>query len=161
MRIYKLTDNGGYTRRGQIGETKWEIGKTITATGAGHALCTDGVIHGYISPEIAVFMNPVHANLDCATMRLFEGDADAIVTDDGTKVGVKSLTLTREIPVIVISTEERVEIAIRIALEFYKDTNFHAWADAWLSGIDRSANAAGGVERAAQLTNIIKTVIGE
>ena len=53
----------------------------------------------------------------------------------------------REIPMPVLTTEQRVEIAIQCALydckkRYFTSDNFIRWAERWLDGTDRSAAAA-------------------
>src|SRR5574343_327403 len=143
---YKLTDRDGYTRRGKSNETKWGPGVTHTANGTG-GLCTDGVIHSYASPLLAVLMNPIH--MDIESPRLWEAECDSLVEDDGMKGGSRSLTTIREIDVPEVTTEQRVRFAILCALEVYSEPGFVTWANAWLDGIDRSKAAAAAWAAAA------------
>jgi hypothetical protein len=53
-----------------------------------------------------------------------------------------SLTTITEIPAVEITTEHRVEIAIRIALMTRRKPGFISWAEKWLSGKDRTAYSA-------------------
>ena len=60
----------------------------------------------------------------------------------------------REIPMPVLTTEQRVEIAIQCALydckkRYFTSDNFIQWAERWLDGTDRSAAAAWGAAREA------------
>ena len=145
MKLYKLTDKEGYTRRGMRNETQWGEGVTHTAYGYG-GLCTDGVIHAYEHPLLAAFMNPIQANLK--DPQLWEAEGEIVAREGQLKCGVKTLTTLRKIDLPVISTEQRVEIAIRCALLVYKDPNFLQWAENWISGKDRSAEAAAAAEAA-------------
>src|SRR3990172_2478560 len=145
---YKLTDQDGYTRRGEENETLWEVGQTISARGDGIVLCTDGVIHFYDSPEMAIVMNPIHA--DIPNPVLWEIEIDAVIAHDGTKGGCKSATALRTVAVPNITTNQRIRFAIMCALEFYHDAQYVAWANGWLCGHDRSADAAGAAETAAR-----------
>lgn len=119
---------------------KWEIGKTNVATGKGNNLCTDGVLHCYSDPELAIILNPVHA--DITNPRLFEIECDAIVADDGTKQGSKSQTILRELPIPNISTNTKVIFAILCAKAVYTEQSFISWAMNWLNGHDRTHTAA-------------------
>jgi hypothetical protein len=143
----KLTDHNGYTRRGQCNETRWEVGKSVRATGAGTDLCTDGVLHYYDSPYLAMLMNPIHAGIE--NPRMFEVEGDQVATD-GLKSGAKSLTVIREISPPQPTTEIRVTFAILCTLKVYKDKKFASWARDWLSGKDRSERAAEAAARAAE-----------
>jgi len=137
--LYKLTDKNMVTRKGYENETKWEIGRPVTATGVG-GLCTNGVIHCYRHPGLAILLNPVHAGF--YSPRLFEAESDGVADEHADKCGVKTLTLTKEIPLPEFSTEQRVTFAIRVALLVYKNERFREWAQRWLSGEDRSDAAA-------------------
>jgi hypothetical protein len=101
--------------------------------------CSDGVIHSYISPEVAAFCNPIHGNYDNPRFWDAEGDVTGC---DGLKTWGPSLTTITEIPAVEITTEHRVEIAIRIALMTRREPGFISWAEKWLSGEDRTAGSA-------------------
>ncbi len=67
------------------------------------------------------------------------------------KLGFKKQTTIKQIPVPVITTEQRVEIAIRISLLVYRDKRYIKWAKNWLSGKDRAEwSAAESAESAAR-----------
>ncbi len=137
---YKLTDKDGYTRKGKTGETLWGENITHTATGQDKELCTDGFIHAYESPEMAAFMNPAHGDYDSNTMLLWECHLHGRVKRDGQlKCGAKGCTTLRTIPLPIITTEQRITIAIKISLLFCKDDGYIKWATKWLSGVDRTA----------------------
>ena len=133
--LYKLTSAQGQTR----GQTQWGPGIEHTASGEG-PLCGPGHIHAYTDPLLAVLLNPIHARFTAPL--LWEADGDVAQTDSGLKVGCTRLRTLRKIPVPEISLEQRIEIAIRCALAVYPEPNFAAWAEDWLSGQDRSAEAA-------------------
>ncbi len=145
MKRYKLTDANMQT----YNHTQWEIGTKRTASGCGE-LCGPGWLHVYTDPRLAVLLNPIHAYFG-EGMRLFECECDGLSkTDRGLKEGWQSVTLTREIPLPAITIEQRVEFAIRCALEVYNDSSFVAWANNWISGKDRSAAAVRAAEAAAR-----------
>ena len=132
----KLTDRECETKNGMA----WKIGVTNHATGAGTELCSDGVLHYYDGLELALFMNPVHA--DFSDPRIFEVAGNEIVTDC-TKCGAKSLTVLCEITDYKApTTTQHVAFGILCALEVCKDPTFVQWANAWLDGSDRSEAAA-------------------
>ena len=133
--LYKLTNGSGMTR----GNTQWRENVTHRAKEKGSELCTGQVVHAYRDPYLAVFHDPIGVSYgDTALMWEAKGK---VVADDGLKVGCKSLTTLRQIPLPVLTTEQRVEIAIRISLLVYKETSYVAWAEAWLSGKDRTRAA--------------------
>ena len=143
MKLYKLTDENDET----YGHTKWGENVSHTATGTG-GMCSSGVIHAYTDPLTAAFFNPIHGCFK--SPRLWEAESEDEPTSDGTKVGVKTLTTLRVIDLPEISTIQLVEIAIRCALAVCQDPDFEAWANAWLSGKDRTAEAAAWAAEAAE-----------
>lgn len=139
-RLYKLTDRDGKTRAGTHNETQWGENVTHTASGRGRELCTSDVIHAYEHPLVAAVMNPAHANLSDPV--LWEATGEVVARDGALKCGVKTLTTLRRIPLPVLTTEQRVRIAIRCALDVYTAPAFVIWARGWLDGADRSRDAA-------------------
>jgi hypothetical protein len=94
-----------------------------------------------------VLLNPIHANIK--NPRLWEVECDQ-VAHDVTKGGAKRMRLVRELPVPQVTMEQRVRFAILCAKEVCHDPQFVAWADGWLSGGDRSKEAAEAASWAAQ-----------
>lgn len=140
--FYKLTDADGYTRRGQGGQTLWGEGVIHTVKGKKQELCSDGLIHFYESPEIAIFMDPFHGNYGNDAL-LWECAVSGRVWRDGClKAGAIKCTTVSRIEKPTITIEQRIEIAIKIALKVYHEQPFADWAHNWLSGQDRSASAA-------------------
>ena len=140
MKLYKLTDKDGYTRRMQIGETLWGEGVTNRAIENGNTLCTAQVIHAYKSLLLAEMMNPIHADLGKDKLA-WEAEGD-VVAEDGLKIGVKSLTTLRRANLPEITTIQRVAFGILCSLEVYHEEKYVKWANDWLSGKDRSYTAA-------------------
>jgi hypothetical protein len=136
MKFYKLLtqDMTSYNK------TKWELNKTITVTKEGTEMCTDQVLHCYNHPLLAILFNPIHANI--SNPRLFEINVDEIVNTDGLKYASKSQTLIKELIIPEITTEQRIEFAIRVVKLVYKDTNWNTWADNWLDKSDRTKESA-------------------
>lgn len=148
---YKLTDKDGYTRKGEHNQLWWGEGTEHTASGDSNELCSDAYIHAYENPYIAVFMNTIHGDYNLSTAHLYECELSGKIIRDGQlKCGGKTCKTLREIPPPVITTEQRVEIAIRISLKVYNDPNYVQWAEDWLSGKDRSKQAAEWAARAAR-----------
>lgn len=132
--LYKLTTQSNTTDvNGSI--LTWGVGVSHTASGTGAELCTSGVIHAYTHPLLAVLLNPIHANYQNPKLWRCEGE---IVIDDGLIVGVKTLTTIEEMPLPVISTEDRIKFAILCGKQVCKDPVWNIWADKWLSGEDRT-----------------------
>ena len=141
-KLYKLTDEQGRTRAREDNELTWAVGVEHKTAGTGTRLCTADVIHAYEHPLIAVLMNPVHADFNPATMRLFVAEGEIVVHEGQLKCGVHALKIVEEIPVPALTTEQRVKFAILCAKLVCKDAAWNAWADKWLSCDDRSAAAA-------------------
>jgi hypothetical protein len=148
-KLYKLTDEQGRTRAGEDNELTWAVGVEHKTAGTGTQLCTADVIHAYEHPLIAVLMNPVHADLNPATMRLFVAEGEIVVREGQIKCGVHALKIVEEIPVPTLTIEQRIKFAILCAKTVCKDAEWNAWADKWLSGKDRSEAAAEAAEAAA------------
>ena len=134
----KLTNKDGYTKN----RTLWGENITHEATGSSNqALCSDGWIHFYEHPLIAVFMNPVHARLN--EPRLYSCLIEGEIKKDGQlKSGCKKLTTLSRLPLPVITSEQRIEIGIRCAMIVYKEQHWSLWAQKWLSGEDRTKKSA-------------------
>lgn len=137
--LYKLTRQDNTTNGGNT-SLIWGAGVSHTATGQGTRLCSADVIHAYTHPLLAVLLNPIHANYE--NPRLWRCEGEIVADDHGLKVGVKTLTTIEEITLPVVTTEQRVKFAILCAKQVCKDPKWNEWADKWLSGEDRSEEAA-------------------
>ncbi len=142
MKRYKLTTKDMTTHRGH----KWEVGVEQVIDKPGNSLCSDQVFHFYDSPEIAVLMNPMHAAITNPV--LWEVDCDE-VAHDGTKGGAKRMVLVKKIKAPKFTTLQKQVFVIKCALAVYKENTFVAWARGYLSGKDRSTEAAYAAARAA------------
>jgi len=145
--LYKLTDKGGYTRRGYRNQCLWGNGVTHSGTGKG-GLCGPGYIHAYTSPLLAVLLNPIHAALN--PCKLWEASGEVVKSDNGLKVGCVSLTTIKELAIPVFTTNQRVYFALLCASKVYKDSDFISFVNNWVSGKDRTARAAERAARAAE-----------
>lgn len=143
MKRYKLVTQKYTTQE----NTLWSKGIRITAIGHGNELCSNGVIHSYESPELAVLLNPIHANIPNPRLLIIE--CGALVADDCLKGGHKWAIMKEEIPLPIVTPEIRVTFSILCALEVYSNKDFEKWADKWLSGVDRSVKAAWSAARSA------------
>jgi hypothetical protein len=146
MKLYKLTDADGYTRRGEKNETLWGENVQHMASGTG-GLCTSGVIHAYEHPLIAAFMNPVHADIANPILWICEGEP--VDYQGQLKCGCKLLTTLTKVAMPVITSDQRARIAIYCALSRRQDSSFTTWANAWLDGSDRSEAARAAASMAA------------
>jgi hypothetical protein len=144
--VYKLTDRNMQT----YGGTQWRLGETRRASGEGD-LCGPGWLHAYEHSLLAVLHNPAHANFPEDNILLFSGNTGAgIIEREGQlKLGTTELTLTEEMPLPVVTNEQRVAYGIYAALEVCPAPWFVTWAQDWLSGKDRSRAAAWAAKSAA------------
>ena len=140
MKKYKITNQDMTT----YADCKWEIDVKKEIAIPGNTLCSDQVFHFYDSPEIAVLLNPIFYNYK--NYRMWEIDGDE-VSHDGLKGGSKWQTLVREVPVPIIAPEKKIQIAILLTYKIAKCTipEWNKWADAYLSGDDRSAGILVGL----------------
>ena len=141
--LYKLTDQNWETHS----RTKWGPGVTHGPTSGKGGLCGPGWLHAYTSLELALMLNPIHADFDKPVAWEAEGVVEK--TDNGLKVGVRTLTTIRIVKCPKITTKHRGRFAILCAREGYAEPSFVAWAEKWLSGEDRSEAAAAKAARAA------------
>jgi hypothetical protein len=149
MRLLKLTDADGYTRRGDSGETLWLPCGTRPPRLDGAKLCEAGVYHAYSSPEQAAMMDCIHADLLSSGGRAWWAEGEVVVAD-GSKVGCHELVLVEPAELPVLTTAQRVRVAIYCAQELGSHGDaWDRWAERWLSGEDRSASAARAAEAAA------------
>jgi hypothetical protein len=134
---YKLTDQNLRTYKG----FQWVVGEWVEAPGElDQSLCSDAWIHFYDDPLLAVFFNPIHANID--NPRLWEMEIDGDTKMDATKGGARRARLVRELPLSLITPTQRVEIGIRCVQGLHSEPNFVIWAENWLNGTNRTKTAA-------------------
>ena len=139
---YKLTDQDGYTRRGEYNQTLW--GRNVTHSvpkslrKGNNQLCSSGFIHFYHSPELAVLLNPIHANIESPV--LWSVKAKLLVNDKYIKAGARTVTTIEIVPLPNCTTENRIRFAISCALAAHREETFIRWANNWLSA-DASAAA--------------------
>jgi hypothetical protein len=134
-KLYKLTDENGRT----YNNTQW--GENVTHSGTGQGdLCSEGWIHAYTSPLLAIFLNPIHASFSDPI--LWESEGNIEKEDHGLKVGCRSLTTIRKIALPAVTTKQQITFAILCAKEVYKNKDWNVWANNWLNNKDRSRAAA-------------------
>ena len=143
MKCYKLTDKNCTTKN----NTLFELGKPVRTDRTNKYLCSNGWIHFYQDPLIAILMNPIHADFD--PCRLFEAKAAGEMLIKPLKAGCKELTLVKELKLPAITTANRIAFGIYCALEVYKNPKFVLWAHNWIFCIDRRCGAAANVAHAA------------
>jgi hypothetical protein len=137
MIAYKLLSQNNTS----YNNTKWELNKPQTKPNISNPrMCSNDVLHCYAHPLLAAFFNSIHANIK--TPKLFEIKIDKVIAKDSTKQASLSQTLLRQIPLPIITHEQRTEIAIRCAYTSTNNINWKIWADNWLNGRDRSRASA-------------------
>ena len=148
MAYYKLTHQDLTTYNGYL----WTPGKWVSAQGSGlQPLCSNGWLHAYQHPLLAVLSNPIHSEID--NPRLWEVEVGGYARFDGQlKCGFQWMRLVRELPVPVITTEQYISFAICCALKVHREKTFVAWAENWLLGADRSVDAANAAADVAYAT---------
>ena len=104
--VYKLTDKFGQT----IGMTQWGNNVSHTAKGNSKKLCSDGFIHYYTHPLLAVLLNPIHA--DFKSPKLWEAEASGEIINEPLKSGCKTLRTIKEIPLPEISRVQKIAFEI-------------------------------------------------
>lgn len=139
--LIKLTDADSFTRSGRRNAMRWGAGVTNDATGEGFKLCTNGVIHAYKTPLLAVLMDPSHANYlrKGGIAWLAMGN---IVADDGLKIGCKRLTTVRRVDLPKVTKSQNTAFGILSVMEVCHIPKWRLWADNWLTGKNRSEEAA-------------------
>ena len=139
----KLTNPDGKTRN----DSQWGEGITRSATGNNPSLCSDGWIHYYEDPIIAVLINSRHA--DFKDPILWECETSGMELHEPLKSGCKTLTTIRRLPLPEVTPAQKVGFGILCAKQVCKNEKFAIWADNWLSGKDRSKTAASAAASAA------------
>jgi hypothetical protein len=136
---FKLTDRNRATHNGFVlpADGGWFYPADRTSP---PKPCTDTVLHHYDHPLLAVLFNPTHGNYP--NPRLFEIETDEQVGTDGLKGWCRAQRVLRELPLPEVTTDQRVEFAIRVAKRVCADPVWNVWADAWLDGSDRTAARA-------------------
>jgi len=149
MITVKLTDEKCQT----YGRMQWGPNVTHEVAEWTSELCSAGVIHYYEGETeqqalaLAILMNPIHGGFSPA--RAWECEVGGPFVTDRTKSGCASLTTIREIAVPEVTVEQLVEAVLRVVLCVYDEPGWVAWAEKWLSGEDRSADAAAAAWDAA------------
>ena len=133
MIVYKWTSAGHQTHA----STQWGAGVSHAAPGGGE-LCTERWIHGYSSAALAVLMRTVHVPHYYVLWQC-EGD---VGRDDGTKLGMTRCTTVRIIDAPVLTPEQHIAWGILAAAQVPQSAEWLQWARNWLTGDDRTPQAA-------------------
>jgi hypothetical protein len=135
-KFYKLTNPDKTT----FGGFKWKVGKWYKTSGEGD-LCWEGWLHFYHSPDLAVLLNPIHA--DFKDPVLWEAECRGKSLDDrGLKIGWTEARIVKKIKLPKWTTTQKVAFGILCAKEVFFDNVWNRWADDWISGKDRSSASA-------------------
>jgi hypothetical protein len=111
MKLYKLTTKEHTTYRGSM---HWKVGKTNKVEKCKNPqLCTGQVVHAYKNRNLALLLNPVHANIDDPVLWECEGK---IVVEDFDKVGVFSLKANKILRLPKWHTERRKDVVVMFAI---------------------------------------------
>jgi len=152
MTCYKLLDKEMRSH----GELQWVLGKWHKATEVGR-FCGPGGFHAYEHPLLAVLHNSIHASIP--TPRLFRAEMGGEIIRDGQmKLKAQRMRIVEEIPVPVITPEQRAAYAILCARALCTDARWTAWADSWLSGADRSTESARSARSEAEAAEEVATL---
>jgi hypothetical protein len=127
---------------------QWELGKKEVIETSGGELCSDQFFHYYDHSLLAVLLNPIHGSIKNPRLFLVETAGESL-SDKGLKSGSKELTLIEEIELPEVALNQKIAFGILCALEVNRDPEFVLWANNWLSGIDRSIEAANAAADAA------------
>ena len=110
MKLYKLTDQDGQTQ----GNTQWGEGVTHSLTTCPNPkLCSGDVLHAYTNINLALLLNPVHANISSPLLWECEGD---ITVQDWGKVGCFELTTTHRLPLPGWYMSVRNRVVVRFSI---------------------------------------------
>ena len=141
MIYYKLTNQDGYTRRGEKGETKWKPGVWQKPLSGRGTLCGPGWYHFYYSPDLSVLLNPIHA--DIKNPILWKTECRGKSQDDnGLKIGWTEARVIEQIPLPEWTITQKVAFAILCSLKVEQSKEYVKWAKDWLSGKDRTKETA-------------------
>jgi len=139
----KLTDSKDQTRNG----TQWGPSVMHKAPGRGD-LCTDGWIHYYRDPMLAVMMDPAHGNFG-EKAHMWTVTVSGKRKHEPDKSGAQCVRTVERIDMPVVTRTQRQAFGILAAREVYaqwstRDTDgkWWLWSERWLSGEDRSTEAA-------------------
>ena len=146
----KLTDSNDRTRNG----TQWGPGVMHKAPGRGN-LCTDGWIHYYRDPMLAVLMDPAHGKFG-ENAHMWTVTTSGKRKHEPDKSGAQRVRTVERIEMPTVTLVQRQAFGILAAREVYaqwstRDTDgkWWLWSERWLSGEDRSTAEASRAARAA------------
>ena len=125
--LCKVTDDRMQTRGG----FQWTLGVWREATGYNENLCSDGWIHCYDHPLIAMLMMPTHVGW--LSPRLFACEGRGERADDaGLKCGYKGVRLLHELDKPNITDVQRIAFSLLCARSVCHEPEFNLWVNEWL-----------------------------
>jgi len=164
---WKWTNAAQQTRGGEPPTMcQWGEGVKHTVVPYRGVLCEAGVIHCYDDAILAVMINPAHRCYSQGGGLLWLCEWSGRTAASADKRGVETLRTLHVVTPPVLSTEQRIEIAIRASLVVLPVARrwaegagrgevlasldvVAAWATRWLDGTDRSEAASDAAVRAA------------
>lgn len=133
---YKLTNRKLQT----YGGFQWQLNKWVKVDGKGE-LCSKHWLHCYNHPLLAVLLNPIHAAIEGP--HLFRVNVRGKkLSDAGLKFGFTKMQLVKALPLPNISLNQKIAFGILCVKKINSDKNWNKWADNWLSGKNRTKDAA-------------------
>ena len=144
MILYKLTDQGGYTRE----ETHWDIGILHGKVDkqANPRLCSSDVVHAYRDPDVALLLNPIHANISNPLIWEVKG---VICVEDWGKVGCYDLRVVRKYAIPQWYMHLPTRLRVIVAFAKLCSSASAAYADAYAAAADAAKAAAEAAAHAA------------
>jgi len=111
MKLYKLTTKEHTTH----GDMLWKVGKTNKVKRCDNPqLCSPQVIHAYKNKNLALLLNPIHADIDEPVLWECAGK---IVVEDYGKVGVFSLKANKILTLPKwYTSEKRKDVTVMFAI---------------------------------------------
>lgn len=153
MKVFKLTNTRGQTHRA----TQWGRNITHNAPSKCPELCSNGWIHFYTDPILAVLMNPIHGNF--RPPLLWEADTlNSEMKLECLKGGARTLRTDNCIPLPDITLQQKVAFGILCVLKVCQEPDFKSWASRWLDDADRGWTAAAEIKNAYFTSTVVSFV---
>lgn len=133
MQLYLIADTEGHLEDDRV----LKCGKTIQVAGSKDDPLAKfkGSVH--TSPLVAVLTFP--EMLDTHNSKMFSVNRWRVDVDS---TNPQTYTVVKEVPVPVVTLGQKVAFAVATVKEIFHDAEFVKWAEDWLSGKDRSEQAA-------------------
>ena len=112
MKLYKLTDAKGWTRKKEYNAVCWEAGFKLELPAISNPqLCTSNVVHAYINPNLALLLNPIHAGINKPMLWLAEGEPCVTSWD---KVGCFAITTVKKLKLPAWYVDEAIRQKVQM-----------------------------------------------